>query len=97
MRELKTFWKAAEEQGGVQLGEKVRIFKVLKTPVPAQSQPPELRALLGYEFFKIDPETGRAREMDEVFGSEARKDFWQRLDDMAHDIAALLEELERRR
>jgi hypothetical protein len=27
-----------------------RIFKVLKTDVPLAEQPPELRAMLGYEF-----------------------------------------------
>src|SRR6516165_3482338 len=32
-RELSEFLKAAQEQGGIRLGEKGRIFKVLKTPV----------------------------------------------------------------
>lgn len=97
MRELKEFWKAAEKQGGVRVDDKARVFKVMKTPVPMESQPPELQELLGYEFFRVDPETGRVRELDEVFGPEAQRDFWLRLDDMAHNIATLLEELERRR
>ena len=42
--------------------------------------------LLGYEFFKIDPETGKVRELDEVFGPEAQREFWLKLDDLAHDI-----------
>src|ERR1700730_5334229 len=67
-KELSEFWQAAEVQGGVRFHDKVRIFKVLKTPVPLEMHPPELRALLGYEFFKIDSETGRVRELDEVFG-----------------------------
>lgn len=93
-RELETFWKAAEQQGGVSLDQKARIFKVLKTPVPLDAHPPELRPLLGYEFFRIDPETGRVRELDEVFGPEAQREFWIRLDDLAHEICALLERLE---
>jgi TIR domain len=93
-RELSEFWKAAEEQGGVSYRNKARIFKILKTPVPLELHPPELRSLLGYEFFKIDPETGRVRELDEVFGPEAQRDFWLKLDDLAHDICCLLEMLE---
>jgi hypothetical protein len=93
-RELAEFWKAAQDQGGVSFRNKARIFKILKTPVPLELHPPELRSLLGYEFFKIDPETGRVRELDEVFGPEAQRDFWLKLDDLAHDICCLLEMLE---
>jgi len=93
-RELEEFWKAAETQGGVTLNEKARVFKVLKTPVPLDQQQPELRALLGYEFFRIDPETGRVRELDEVFGADAQREFWIKLDDLAHEMCALLERLE---
>jgi hypothetical protein len=50
--------------------------------------------LIGYDFFKTDPDTGRVRELDEVFGPEAQRDFWLKLDDLAHDIVALLEVLE---
>ncbi len=92
-RELSEFWKAAERQGNVRFGDKGRIFKVLKTPIPLDLHPTELKALLGYEFFKVDPETGRVHELDEVFGPEAQKDFWLKLDDLAHDICGLLEVL----
>jgi hypothetical protein len=90
-KELDEFWKAAREQGGVRFEDKVRVFKVLKTPVPLEMHPPELQPLLGYEFFKVDPETGRVRELDEIFGPEAQRDFWLKLDDLAHDICCLLE------
>jgi hypothetical protein len=92
-RELAEFWKAAEEQGGVRFHDKARIFKVLKTPVPIEATPPELQSLLGYEFFRVDPDTGRIHELDEVFGSEAQREFWIRLDDLAHDICCMLEVL----
>jgi Domain of unknown function (DUF4062) len=94
-RELIEFWKAAEAQGGVRFHDKARIFKVLKTPVPRETDLPELASLLGYEFFKIDPETGRAHELDEIFGESAQRDFWIKLDDLAHDISTLLEILRR--
>ena len=94
-KELGEFWKAAKQQGGVGLQDKTRIFKVLKTPVPLETHPPELMPLLGYEFFKVDPETGRVRELDEIFGPEAQREFWLKLDDLAHDICCVLEMLER--
>lgn len=93
-RELSEFWNAAVEQGGVHFGDKARIFKVLKTPVPVELHPPELKPLLGYQFFNTDPDTGRVYELDEVFGPEAQRDFWMRLDDLAHDICCLLEMVE---
>ena len=93
-RELVEFWKAAEAQGGVTFHDKARIFKVMKTPIPRDMDPPELQPLLGYEFFQIDPQSGRVRELDEVFGTDAQRDFWMKLDDLAHDIAALLEILQ---
>lgn len=94
IRELTEFWAAAEQQGGIRVRDKARVFKVLKTPVPIDRTPAELQTLLGYEFFKVDPETGKIRELDEIFGPEAHRDFWLRLDDLAHDICGLLESLE---
>jgi hypothetical protein len=93
-KELSEFSKAAEEQGSVCFCNKARIFKVLKTPVPLEMHPPELQSLLGYQFFKVDPDSGRVHELNEVFGSEAQRDFWLRLDDLAHDICCMLEVLE---
>lgn len=93
-KELDAFAKAAEEQGGVRIGDHTRIFKVLKTPVPLEKQAQELRDLLGYEFFRFDPQTGKPREFDEVFGEEAKRDFYTKLNDLAHDICCLLEMME---
>lgn len=93
-KELVEFWKAAEAQGGVRFADKSRVFKVLKTPVPIANQQPELQGLLGYEFYRIDPETGKVRELDEIFGAEAQREFWLKLDDLAHEICALLERIE---
>jgi hypothetical protein len=94
LKELNEFVSAARQHGGLRIQDKARVFKVLKTPVPLDKTPPELQSILGYEFFKVDPETGRIRELDEVFGPEAHRDFWIKLDDLAHDICCLLEILE---
>jgi hypothetical protein len=71
------------------------LFKVLKTHVPLADHPPELQAVLGYEFFKVDQETGKMRELNEIFGPEAERDFWLPLDDLAHDMCHLLQLMER--
>lgn len=94
-RELTEFWNAAQTATGVHIEGRARVFKVLKTPVALDQQPPEIQQLLGYEFFKVDPETGRARELDQIFGAEAQRDFWMKVDDVAHDICRLLQKLER--
>src|SRR3954467_1983927 len=90
-KELQAFCAAASRQGGLRIHDKARIFKVLKTPVPLDEHPPELRSLLGYEFFKVDPASGKVRELDEIFGPDAQRDFWLKLDDLAHDMAATLQ------
>lgn len=92
-KELALFCEAARRQRGLRVGDKSRIFKVLKTPVPRNRFPRELDELLGYEFYRVDPETGRVRELDEVFGPEAQQDFWLKLDDLAHDLCATLQQL----
>lgn len=94
MKELDAFTQAAHSQSGVDCEDKLRIFKVLKTPVALEKLPPGLQAVLGYEFFKVDPDSGRIRELNEIFGPEAQRDFWLKLDDLAHDICLLLEKLE---
>ena len=91
IRELNEFCKAAEQQGGVQVRDKSRIFKVLKTPVPLNQQTPPLRALLGYEFFRMDPDHGGFREFDEQFGPEFEQKFLMKLDDLAQDLKDLLD------
>ena len=74
-KELTAFIEAAREQGGLAIGDKSRIFKVLKTPVPLDEHPAELQPLLGYEFFRRDPETGKVRELNAIFGPDAEREF----------------------
>jgi hypothetical protein len=89
-RELEAFVKASEDSGGIAIGDKTRIFKVVKTPPPAEKSLPDLQPLLGYPFYQINPETGRATEFSQMFGEKAQVEFWLRLDDLAHDIVDTL-------
>lgn len=93
-RELKEFWRAAEQTGGVRVADKARIFKVVKTPVEHDRLPREVQPMIGYEFFTYDPESGRPRELESLSGT-ANRAFLTKLDDLAYDIAQLLELLEK--
>jgi hypothetical protein len=73
---------------------KMRLFKVVKMPVPRADEPVPLQQVLGYEFYSVDPETKRTREL---VPTEAHSPYWDRLDDLAHDIADLITALERDR
>ncbi len=92
-KELEEFCRSSERAGGVRVGDKARIFKVVKTPVPLERHPAELQPLLGYDFFVTDPMTGRSRELYQAFGPELERQFLARLDDLAHDVCGLLETL----
>jgi len=93
-RELASFCAAARQNAGICIRDKARIFKILKTPVPLEEHPPEMQSLLGYEFFRVDEETGRTREFCEIFGPELQREFWMKVSDLAHDLCELLKELE---
>jgi len=90
LKELDTFTQAAEANGGVRTGDKSRIFKVLKTFVPRESQPPLLDNLLGYEFYEMDADTGKPREYRIEFGTEAKQNYLTKLYDLAYEITELL-------
>jgi len=93
-REIEEFCQVWATRGGVQVGTKSRVFKVVKTPVPLERHPRQLQPLLGYDFFVVDPQTGRPRELSQLFGPEAERQFLTRVDDLAYDVAKLLEEIE---
>jgi hypothetical protein len=90
-RELKAFCSASEKSGGIRVADKSRIFKVVKTPVPREQYPDEIQPLLGYEFYVVDPQTGRPRELFQAHGPDVEQAFLAKLDDLAYDIAKLLE------
>lgn len=94
VKEVQEFFRAAEGMGGVRVGNKLRVFKVVKTPVPREQEPAELVDLLGYEFFLVDPQSQRARELGDEFGDEAKRHYLVRLDDLANDISQMLRSLE---
>ncbi len=95
MRELSEFVKATAASGGMRIGDKARVFKVVKTPVPLGQQPEDFQGLLGYDFYAVDTEIGRARELSQTADPETQRLYWLKLDDLAHDIADSLERMDR--
>lgn len=93
VREVEEFHRVAQTNIGAMIGTKSRIFKVIKTPIDLSYHPKVVQGLLGYEFFKIDPDTGKPREFSKLFGKDAQLAYWSKLDDLAHDLAHLLEEI----
>lgn len=90
LREVEEFCKASVGTGGLRVADKARVFKVVKTPVPLDQHPAALQELLGYEFYTVERETGRPRELNHQADPEMQRQYWTRLDDLAHDISELL-------
>jgi len=93
LRELNEFLQAT---GGARLADKLRVFKVVKTPISRAETPEPLQSTLGYEFFTVDPHSGREHELGLTVALTAPEDLllsMARLDDLAHDVAALLKML----
>jgi hypothetical protein len=98
-KELKEFYERANENGGIKINNRSRIFKVMKTPITdgdyqvdpfkETDVPKELQILLreslGYEFYDFD-QKGRLREFwPEVDPGRLTK-FFEKLEDLAQDI-----------
>jgi hypothetical protein len=90
LRELSDFLNLCKQSGGIRLKDKHRVFKVIKTFVPRDQHPEELKGLLGYEFFEHDLRSGRPYEFEyEVLGTKDQR-YFNKLEDLAQDIAAFL-------
>jgi hypothetical protein len=91
-KEIAEFCKRAEENGGLIVNNKARIFKVLKTPVDTQESLPQVvRAVLGYEFFTI--EDGTPLELDSAYGEKFAQDYNRKVGKLAWDVSQLLKTL----
>lgn len=77
-----TFYKNIENG----IGNRSRVFKVFKSPISIQEQPVRLRGLLGYDMYQLDPDSGEIREYTDYFSSEAERQYWMKMVDLAYDI-----------
>jgi hypothetical protein len=94
-QELEDFFRFASQNGGLRIGDKHRVFKVVKTQIPREDHLPALREMLGYEFYAVDQASGRFREYDHEIGPRGERDrrFWDKLEDLAQDICFLLQRM----
>jgi hypothetical protein len=79
---VESFFKAIEPAGK----NRHRAFKIFKTPLTAQEQPPRLKDLIGYEMYQQDSDTGEIREYTDYFSTEAERQYWMKMVDLAYDI-----------
>ena len=93
-RGIEEFCQQTQRSGEFYVKDRPRLFKVLKTPIDDGDLPPEidevLSRLIGFEFYEQDPETGRFREFDEAFGEQARQRYYEKVYDLAYEIAQVL-------
>jgi TIR domain len=87
-RELAEFNSWAARNGGVCIGDKSRIFIVVKTAIPRTEYPPELKDLIEYKFFTVEEGTDTPREL------EIGPLFYKKIDDVARHMKSLLDAME---
>ena len=94
MREAEAFCKAAEQTGGLVIGDKVRLFPVALKPIEAQERqklPGRMSETLGYPFYR-EVEGGRHERLDPSFGSA--EIYKTRVARLAMDIADVIRRLQ---
>ena len=90
MGELREFCRLADNTGGLLVGDKMRIFKVVKTHIERDQHPPEFQKQLGYEFYEIDKATKRPVAFGQDLGRHRDQRYWSKLDDLAWDVKQVL-------
>jgi len=92
-REAREFCESAQQTGGLVVGNKSRVFKVIKTPVDTQeSLPVSMQEILGYEFFSV--KDGVPLEFDPAYGQEYAQLYNQNIAKLAWEVAQLLKTME---
>jgi hypothetical protein len=90
-RELDEFIEAAGQTGGVRIGNKTRIVKVLKTLVERSKLPAILDTMLGYQFYAIEPESESVREFLIDPSPKGGAAYFARIDDVALEVKRLID------
>jgi hypothetical protein len=92
--EVGEFCRRSLQTGGANVGNLSRVFKVVKTHVAEEEMPEELRGLLGYHFYEFD-DAGRLREFRQDDPPNKDQRYWDKLEDLAQDMAKTIKELRR--
>jgi hypothetical protein len=70
-----------------------RIFKVFKTPMSSQEQPPRLKEMLGYEMYQLNAPSGELLEYSDYFNNTSESQYWMEMVDLSYDVYDRLKEL----
>ena len=95
LKEVEEFCKAAEIQGGLVIGNKLRVHRVMLMPLTAdlrEKLPGKLKQELGYPFYK-EQEGGRFQRLDPRFGDEFKAAFNLKVASMADELAEIIKKL----
>ena len=90
MGELREFCGLAEKTASLVVGDKMRVFKVIKTHIDREQHPSEFQKQLGYEFYEIDKATKRPVAFGQELGRNRDQRYWSKLDDLAWDVKQIL-------
>jgi hypothetical protein len=90
--ELAEFCRNAEAKIGLRVGEKRRIFKVLKREIRSQNLPEQFDGMERYEFYGEDPDDPKksVHEYRPLLNKTQRYLYYLRMNDLAEDIAETL-------
>jgi TIR domain len=91
-RELESFTGHAESSIGILVDEeRSRIFKVEKMPIERSALPPTMQGTKSYRFYQPDPsQPKRTIELRPLLGGEYLRRYFEEMDELAKDIAAML-------
>ena len=91
-RECDAFAGHAQKDIGILIDEeRSRIFKVEKMPVQRSSLPPTMQGTKTYRFYEPNPaDPTRLRELRPLLGDVYYRRYFEQMDELAKDIAALL-------
>ena len=92
--ELDQFVTISGISSSVAVADVTRVFKVVKTPVRREQEPQVLQPLRGYDFYVVEPQSGRTRELGPMSPPDVLQHYYSKLDDLAHDVAHVLTALE---
>jgi len=88
LRELQEFISGADKAGGLHISNKSRLFKIVKTPVPYEQHPDNIRGLLAYEFYGQEPDDldHHFYELNSEEGNPYNYNYHQKVLEVAQDL-----------
>lgn len=93
-KELGGFSSQPHPMFGPRVGDKNRVFKVMPSPhVPTNEHPDSLQGSMGYQFYAINQMKGTEERFRRTAQQDPDQRYWQKLDDLARDIADLLKKM----